>query len=127
MNSWRAGLFALLIAGCASALAQSASLPLKRDGGEDDALVYRALGAFALACAVAGGLAWGAKRYAPRLAVRRGGGDALERLETLRLTPRSTLFLVRWREQEMVLAESPSGLQVISYGEPATKTEDGHG
>ncbi|HYD79899.1 MAG TPA: flagellar biosynthetic protein FliO [Paucimonas sp.] len=131
MKHLRAIVLGLLFAWHCSSLAestpapQSVRLPFKQSTAQDDSVMYRALGAFFLACAAAGGIAYGIKRYLPRLGNKTKKANSLQRVETLRLTPRSVLHVIRYRDEEILIAESAHGIQFLTKGTGATADFDG--
>jgi hypothetical protein len=126
MNFLRVTLLGLMLAWAGQASALGPSLPFKQDGGADDALVLRALGGFLLACAVAGGAAWAIKRHAPRLGAGRAASrNVLEQGASMRLSPRSTLVVVRYHGREFLLADSSAGVTLVAEGPSCTETVNG--
>jgi hypothetical protein len=125
MRGLVAGLF---FACCCQAFAEGsrtpapARLPFKQSAEQDDATMYRALSAFFAACAVAGGLVYGIRRYGVRLPGMTAGSRSakkvhcLQRMEAIRLTQKTTLFVIRYRGEELLIAEGERGVQVLANG-----------
>ena len=113
--SWRWGLLALLWMLAPAATAQQAdtqakAIPYKQDSSAADALWRAGLGLIALG-AIALGVVYGYKRL-PRLK----GASVTRRLkvvETLRLSPRTTLFLVEMDRKSLLLSLSGQETRVL--------------
>jgi flagellar biogenesis protein FliO len=90
-----------------------ATIPFKANADADDNLIYRAIAAFLIAAAVAYGIAWCIKRTMPSFEKKIGRAKQLERLESMRLSPRSALFRVRWGNEELLVGESEHGVTLL--------------
>jgi hypothetical protein len=89
----------------------------RQSSADDDALFWRAVGAFALASAAAGGMVLAIKRFGlPTLRAGRRE-PALRRVETLRLSQRTNLHLISYRGQELLLAEGERGVERVGWPE----------
>lgn len=123
---------AWLPAAATAAAAAAQHLPLKQAGADDDAMLYRTLAAFVLAAGCAVGIAYAIKRFSGRfgsIGAARHAGARLERIDLLRLSQKSTLFVVRHAGQEWLLAEHEQGITVLSQppAGAAARQGDDHG
>jgi flagellar biogenesis protein FliO len=118
-----AGLAACALAGAAQA--GPARLPLK-PAAADGGLAARAVAALLGVAALAGAGAWMLKRSgrAPRRAGARP--PALQRRDSMRLSTRTTLFVVGWQGAEWLLAEGEGGVRLLA-GPAAPAQGGGHG
>lgn len=122
MNALRAVLGALLLsltmalpamarAGGASA---RPAIPFKQDKQGAGSLAYQSMAALVLAALAAYGAIFALKRY-----TLKGGGPLrqarrLRSIESMRLSRRSTLHVVHYDGEELLLAESEHGLSLVS-------------
>jgi hypothetical protein len=132
MKFWRAVIAAVLMANAGYVAAQggteAARLPFKQTAVQEDALIRRALMVFLLACGVAGGAIYVIKRHgvgwpvlAPRAGAALSRARRLERVETLRLSTKSTLFVIRHVGQELLIVEHGNGVEVLSTSRKAAE------
>jgi hypothetical protein len=110
-----AGLCICLSTAHAWDLVQPERIPFKAVESDDNALIYRTIFAFIVAGAAAYAIAWCIKRFAPPIIGRTTGDDRkLERLEILRLSPRSVLFRVCVGDEELIIGESENGVTLLT-------------
>lgn len=57
------------------------------------------------------------QRFIPALRRRASANGALEHLGSLALTAQSSLALVRWRDQTLLLGITPQGISLLTQGE----------
>ena len=57
------------------------------------------------------------QRFLPTLRRRASGERALEHLDSLALTAKSSLALVRWRDQTLLLGVTPQGISLLIQNE----------
>lgn len=93
-----------------------ARIAYKDDNGPGfGALLLRAAGGLALMTALAFGAAYVAKRYLPGVrGYSKDGQSRIQLLESRRLTPRLTLFVVEYEGKRLLLAQS--GDRVVELG-----------
>ena len=101
------------------------AIPYKQDKHGAGALAYQSLAALVLAGLAAYGIVLflkksGLKGVGPLRSTRR-----VRLLESTRLSRRSTLHVVDYRGQELLLAESEHGLRLLHSGPGATVKGDG--
>lgn len=62
------------------------------------------------------------QRFIPALRRRASANGALEHLGSLALTAQSSLALVRWRDQTLLLGITPQGISLLTQGEHRPET-----
>lgn len=87
----------------------------------------RQFGETLLALIVVGGLAVGGlyvmRRYLPTMALKAGAGKRLQLLETMRLTPKTTVFLIKFDNTTLLLGQHGDSLSVLASN-PADSRAD---
>ncbi|NHZ89935.1 hypothetical protein F2P45_13065 [Massilia sp. CCM 8733] len=90
------------------------SIPFKQDKQGAGSLAYQSMAGLVLAALAAYGVIFALKRY-----TLKGGGPLrqarrLRTIESMRLSRRSTLHVVHYDGEELLLAESENGLRLVS-------------
>jgi hypothetical protein len=94
---------------------QPGPIPFKTDGGETDMPLGRIAAVVVLLLAAAWVAVYGLQRYAPQgRLLKRGSIRRLKLVETMRLAPRSWLYLVEYEEKTILLAQCGDCLTVIA-------------
>ncbi|MFC4161866.1 flagellar biosynthetic protein FliO [Chitinimonas lacunae] len=101
-----------------------------RTGPDSGELLLRSLGSLVVAVLVALTLALLIKRFAPGLLSglrrRQTGRRQLETLERLRISPTTQVVVVRWHDEEWLIAEGSQGTQLLGKRpHHSTAGEDG--
>lgn len=91
-----------------------APIPFKHDKDSTPALAGRGLAVLALAALAAYGGALALKRFGVGTTVKLGGARRVRLAESVRLSRRSVLHVVHYRGEELLLAESEHGLQLVT-------------
>jgi flagellar biogenesis protein FliO len=104
----------------ATAAQPHSGIPFKQETQATDTLAYQSLAGVVLAALAAFGIVLGLKRFGkfggPLAKTRR-----LHTVEAIRLSRRSMLYVVEYQGQELLLAESEHGIQLVStQSSPAT-------
>lgn len=106
------GLMALLPLLAAAAGGDSA-IPFKQAAQTDD-LAARVIGALVLVSLIGIAIAVLIRRFLPGLGTRLGRpGDTLQIKQRIRMTASSQLVIVTYRQEELLLAEGPQGVQLL--------------
>lgn len=96
--------------------AAPAAIPF-RTGPESGELLLRSLGGLTVAALVALGVALLIRRFAPQwlegFAKRPGKKRRLETVERLRISPATQVVVVRWDDEEWLIAEGSQGTQLL--------------
>lgn len=102
-------------------------IPFKQDKQGAGALAYQSMAGLVLAALAAYGAIFALKRY-----TLKGGGALrqarrLRSVESMRLSRRSTLHVVHYDGEELLLAESEHGLRLVSSRAAATEAQAAQG
>jgi flagellar biogenesis protein FliO len=118
-------LAAVLAAAALAGAAQAAParLPFK-SAAADDGLAGRAVAALLGVAALAGAGAWAVKRAGWTPVRGAAQPRTLQRIDTMRLSTKTTLFVVGWQGEQWLLAEGEGGVRLLAG--PGTG-ETGHG
>lgn len=137
MTRARSALAALLL--CLATILSSAALaateearsqegiPFKQEAVPTDTLAYQSLAGLVLAGLAAYGVVLGLRRFVGR-GIGLGTTHRILTTQVLRLSRRSTLYVVEYRGQELLLAENDHGIQLLmrqaGASEPEGRTTD---
>lgn len=105
-------LFLSLVVGRAELTNAPVAMPLS-PGGSGILALFRVLGALALVLGVFFGGLWLARNW-QRLAVRSGPAPKLAVHEVKALGQRHTLYVVGYKEQRLLIAASPTGVNLLT-------------
>jgi flagellar biogenesis protein FliO len=94
--------------------ADRASLAFKEEGGETSALLMRSLVAMAAIVGITVGVLWLLRRYGVVAPQRPRGSRTLEVVESLRIAPRATLFVVRFGKSRVLVGHAEHGFSVLA-------------
>lgn len=118
-----AGLAGLLIASAAasqpapdaaSPASSPSAIPFKQDREGRDQLGLRAAGALLVCLLVGGGAIYLLAKRRDLGTARQRGGARLRILESKRLGPRSGLLLVRWDDEDLLIAQGDGRLELVA-------------
>ena len=90
------------------------AIPFKHDKQATGSLAYQSFAGLVLDGLAACGIVLGLKRYGGKLGGRLGQTRRVQMLEAIRLSRRSTLYVVQYQGQELLLAESEHGIALVS-------------
>lgn len=90
------------------------SIPFKQDKQSTDTLAYQSVAALVLVGLAAYGIVFGLKRYGGKLSDKLGRMRRVHIVEAVRLGRRSMLYVVEYHGQELLLAESEHGVQLVT-------------
>ncbi|MFZ6765886.1 flagellar biosynthetic protein FliO [Undibacterium sp. Di26W] len=98
-----------------SVAAPHTAIPFKQDKQSNDTMAYQSIAALFLASCAAYGIVLGLKRYRDKI----GGGGIkssrrLRTVEAIRLGKTSMLYVVEYNGEELLIAESTHGLQLLN-------------
>lgn len=108
------------------------AIPFKQEKQSTDTLAYQSLAALVLVGLAAYGIVFGLKRAGGIKGGLLGKSRRARTLDAIRLGRRSMLYVVEYRGQELLLAESEHGVQLLvsttatpQAGEPSSTSNQG--
>lgn len=124
LGPFGAGLAGLLIASAAAAqpvpdaaspaASPASAIPFKQDREAGDHLGLRAAGALLICLLVGGGAIYLLTKRRDIGTARQRGGARLRVLESKRLGPRSGLLLVRWDDEDLLIAQGDGRIDLLA-------------
>jgi flagellar biogenesis protein FliO len=93
--------------------AANSPIPFKREAQSMGNDIGQSLSILILLIALAWSGLYAARKFIPRLKIKDGAGKRLQLIEVLRLTPRTTLFVVRFDEQTLLLGQHGENVTVL--------------
>ncbi|MFZ6659038.1 flagellar biosynthetic protein FliO [Undibacterium sp. TJN19] len=106
-----------------SASGAHTSIPFKQDKQPSDSMAYQGLAGALLAGLAAYGVILGLKRYRDKFSVNPKTARRLRTLEAIRLGKTSMLYVIEYNGQELLLAESAKGIQLLTAAQLANVQE----
>lgn len=98
----------------AEPLVARGAIPFKQEKQGGDTQIYQSLAAVALAGLAAYGIIVGLKRHGGKAGAAPGRTRRLRMVEAVRLGRRGMLYVVEYQGQELLLAESEHGIQLLN-------------
>ncbi|MES2933112.1 MAG: flagellar biosynthetic protein FliO [Pseudomonadota bacterium] len=98
------------------------AIPFKQEKQSIDTLAYQSLAALVLVGLAAYGIAIGLKRFGAIKGGPLGNARRVRTVDAIRLGKRSMLYVVEYQGQEILLAESEQGVQLLICSSPETLT-----
>ncbi|MEH6461578.1 flagellar biosynthetic protein FliO [Chitinimonas sp. JJ19] len=104
--------------------AEPAAIPYKQAPAVDE-LMMRLVGGLVLVAVVGLGIALLIRRFLPGLRIIPGQTAALQVMQRTRVSATNQLVVVRYGDEELLLAEGPQGVQLLKSRPYAPEQKDG--